>query len=236
MFDVSGWVLPVSKPSSTCFLTLMCLCLIRTRAWWIDLASPSLNTYGTKGVKIKFLARKSNSHLGLEPALEEVLDLEAEHVVQLHPVVPEDTGPHQPPAGDTVQNLSRWGMTFLDQELFSHLRRAFPSKSLLGAFSSRVRRSLAADLILARLYFTLHTCQHLLSYNPARKHILKPPRSKTGNTHLPLVPQAVLSNKLELLVEPGLLERPPGCAEHLGVLHGAAVVRHREAFSRCLKE
>ena len=159
MIDVSGWVLPVSKPSSTCFLTLMCLCLIRTRAWWIDLASPSLNTYGTKGVKIKFLARKSNSHLGLEPALEEVLDLEAEHVVQLHPVVPEDTGPHQPPAGDTVQNLSRWGMTFLDQELFSHLRRAFPSKSLLGAFSSRVSRSLAADLILARLYFTLHTCK-----------------------------------------------------------------------------
>ena len=39
------------------------------------------------------------------------------------------------------------------------LRRAFPSKSLLGAFSSRVRRSLAADLILARLYFTLHTCK-----------------------------------------------------------------------------
>ena len=28
----------------TCFLTRMCLCLIRTRAWWIDLASPSLKT------------------------------------------------------------------------------------------------------------------------------------------------------------------------------------------------
>merc|ERR1739845_335960 len=29
---------------TTCFLTLMCLCLIRTLAWWIDLASPSLKT------------------------------------------------------------------------------------------------------------------------------------------------------------------------------------------------
>ena len=30
--------------NQTCFLTRMCLCLIRTRAWWIDLASPSLKT------------------------------------------------------------------------------------------------------------------------------------------------------------------------------------------------
>ena len=29
----------------TCFLTRMCLCLIRTRAWWMDLASPSLKTW-----------------------------------------------------------------------------------------------------------------------------------------------------------------------------------------------
>ena len=28
----------------TCFLTRMCLCLIKTLAWWMDLASPSLNT------------------------------------------------------------------------------------------------------------------------------------------------------------------------------------------------
>ena len=33
----------------TCFLTLMCLCLIRTRAWWMDLASPSLKTWQVKG-------------------------------------------------------------------------------------------------------------------------------------------------------------------------------------------
>ena len=33
-------------------------------------------------------------HLGLEPPLQEVLDLEAEHVIQLHPVVGEHAGPH----------------------------------------------------------------------------------------------------------------------------------------------
>ena len=31
-------------PAHTCFRTRMCLCLMRTRAWWMDLASPSLNT------------------------------------------------------------------------------------------------------------------------------------------------------------------------------------------------
>ena len=34
-------------PAHTCFRTRMCLCLMRTRAWWMDLASPSLNTCTT---------------------------------------------------------------------------------------------------------------------------------------------------------------------------------------------
>ena len=41
--------------------------------------------------------------------------------------------------------------------LTSLLRRALPSKSLLGDFSSRVRSSLAAERMRARLYLTLHT-------------------------------------------------------------------------------
>ena len=43
--------------------------------------------------------------LRLQPALQEVLDLEAEHVVELHTVVSEDTGPNQPPAGREVKFL-----------------------------------------------------------------------------------------------------------------------------------
>ena len=31
--------------------------------------------------------------LGLQPALQEVLDLEAEHVIELHPVVAQDSSP-----------------------------------------------------------------------------------------------------------------------------------------------
>ena len=49
-------------------------------------------------------------NLCLQPALQEVLDLEAEHVVELHPVVSEDTGPHQPPAGRMLHflNVTCW--------------------------------------------------------------------------------------------------------------------------------
>merc|ERR550519_2718193 len=35
--------------------------------------------------------------------------------------------------------------------------------------------------------------------------------------YLSLVPETVLADKLELLVEPGLLERPPGCRVVLAV-------------------
>merc|ERR1719370_2148543 len=45
---------------TTCFLTLMCLCLIRTLAWWIDLASPRLET------------------LVLQSTLQEIFNLETE--------------------------------------------------------------------------------------------------------------------------------------------------------------
>merc|ERR1719435_628074 len=81
---------------TTCFLTLMCLCLIRTLAWWIDLARPS--------TKSSFILVSSKTPI-----------------------------------------------------LTSLLRRAFPSKSLFWSFSSRVSSSLAADLILARLYLILQT-------------------------------------------------------------------------------
>ena len=40
----------------------------------------------------------------------------------------------------------------------------------------------------------------------------------TWKAHLTLVPQPILSNELELLVEPGLLERPPGRGVVLAVL------------------
>merc|ERR1719499_447421 len=46
--------------------------------------------------------------------------------------------------------------------------------------------------------------------------------------HFSLVPQPVLADELELLVEPGLLEGPPGRGVHLAVLRRApAVVTHR---------
>jgi hypothetical protein len=51
-----------------------------TRAWWINLASPSLKTCTTFIVKTVDLHELA-PHLGLQPALQEVLDLEAEHVV-----------------------------------------------------------------------------------------------------------------------------------------------------------
>ena len=38
-------ILSSTHNSHTCFLTRICLCLIRTLAWWMDLASPSLKTY-----------------------------------------------------------------------------------------------------------------------------------------------------------------------------------------------
>merc|ERR1719233_2438892 len=49
---------------------------------------------------------------------------------------------------------------------------------------------------------------------------------------LPLVPQAVLTNELQLLVQAGLLEGPPGGAVHLGVHHWYSSVNHLIWFLR----
>ena len=89
--------------------------------------------------------------LRLQPALQEVLDLEAENVVKLHSVVAEDASPVQSPL--FIYLLSGQSKTYLT----SLLRSALPSKSLRGFFSSKVSSSRAADLIRARLYFTRHT-------------------------------------------------------------------------------
>ena len=43
-WSIQGTISVRTVVNLTCFLTRMCLCLIRTRAWWIDLASPSLKT------------------------------------------------------------------------------------------------------------------------------------------------------------------------------------------------
>ena len=50
----------------------------------------------------------------------------------------------------------------------------------------------------------------------------------TWKAHLTLVPQPILSNELELLVETSLLKRPPWGGVHLRVLGWAApIVAHR---------
>merc|ERR1719412_849527 len=118
---------------TTCFLTLMCLCLMRTRAWWMDLSSFILSSASTP---VRTRRRSS----------------------------------------------------------------ALPSNSLLGSFSSRVRSSLAAVLILARLYFTLQTSLLFLSPNS--------------------------SDELELLVQPSLLERSPGRGVGLPKVLGNLPVDH----------
>ena len=87
--------------------------------------------------------------LGLQPALQEVLNLETKNVIQLHPIIRQNTGPE-------VACFAYFASNF-ETHLTSLLRRALPSKSLLGFFSSRVSSSRAADLIRARLYFTRQT-------------------------------------------------------------------------------
>merc|ERR1712211_106527 len=102
---------------TTCFLTRMCLCLMRTRAWWR-------------------LGKSKLEHLRLQPALQEVLDLEAENVVKLHSVVAEVSSSR---AADLIR--ARLYFTRHTSRLFlrpyspmsfsSWSRRAF-SKGLLG--------------------------------------------------------------------------------------------------------
>ena len=94
---------------------------------------------------------KKEAYLRLQPALQEVLDLEAENVVKLHSVVAEDASPVKSPLYICLT------MYTSKTHLTSLLRSALPSKSLRGFFSSKVSSSRAADLIRARLYFTRHT-------------------------------------------------------------------------------
>ena len=59
---------------------------------------------------------------------------------------------------------------------------------------------------------------------------------KISMAHLALVPEPILSNELQLLVEASLLERPPWGGVHLGVLGWAAPIvpnrNHDRNFSR----
>merc|ERR1712212_1329747 len=131
---------------TTCFLTLMCLCLIRTLAWWIDLAS-----------------------LSLKSTLQEIFNLKTEHEIELHLGFVQNSNPYEPP--EKSISLEEPFLVFF-----------FKSKQLSGS---------RPDLGQA---------------------VLDPP-------DLPLVPQTVLSNELQLLVQAGLLEGPPRGAVHLGVPH-----------------
>jgi len=58
-------------------------------------------------------------HLGLEPPLQEVLDLEAEHVVELHLVVGEHAGPHlgRGEVAETSNIKTRMKTSFVNKNL-----------------------------------------------------------------------------------------------------------------------
>merc|ERR1719483_1808018 len=134
--------------------------------------------------------------------------------------------------------------------------RAFPSNSLFGSFSSRVRRSLAADLILAKEYLTLRTSLLFLRpYSPrsfnswsklafskdllgveytmgTRPFTILVSFYRDLRGSLVEVNQAilawstVLSEELQLLVQVSLLEGPSWGGVHLRVHHGHASVHH----------
>merc|ERR550525_1422966 len=110
------------------------------------------------------LGKSKLEHLRLQPALQEVLDLEAENVVKLHSVVTEDASPDEPP-------------------------------------EERVTLKEPAGVLLLQ-------SEQLTSGGPDQgQAVLHAP-------HLALVPQTVLADELELLVETGLLEGPPWGGVH----------------------
>ena len=118
----------------------------------------------------------NEAYLGLEATLQEILDLEAENVIELHLALVQDTDPDQTPE-ECVTLEQPLGVLLLEGEEDSgggpHLGQG----------------------------------------------VLDPP-------DLPLVPQTVLSNELQLLVETGLLEGPPGGGVGLGVDLWDAAVNH----------
>merc|ERR1719150_1113111 len=133
----------------------------------MDLASPGV---------VDGLGQPELEHLGLQPPLQEVLDLEAQHVVELHAGLVQHT--------DTDQ-ATQQGVTF--EKTFGVL--LLQSEQFPGG---------RTDLGEA---------------------VLDPP-------YLPLVPEPVLSNELELLVKASLLERSPGCGVVLAVLSRDSMVHH----------
>jgi len=129
---------------------------------------------------------RTKDDLGLQPALQEVLNLETKNVIQLHPVIRQNTSPDKPPE-EGIALKEPLGVLLLESE-------------------------------------------QLTSSGPDQgQAVLHAP-------DLTLVPQTVLSNELQLLVETSLLERPPWGRVHLGVLGWAAPIvaegHHPYYFSR----
>ncbi len=125
------------------------------------------------------LGQPQLEHLGLEAALQEVLHLEAQHVIELHAALIEDSDADEAPE-EGVSLEEPLGVPLLQGE------------ELPGGL---------ADL---------------------GEGELDPP-------DLALVPEPVLPDELELLVEAGLLVGPARGRVDLGVDGGDAVVHHRGA-------
>merc|ERR1711862_828817 len=63
---------------TTCFLTLMCLCLINSSV-------------------VNGLSKPELENLSLQPALQEIFDLKTEHEIKLHLGFIQDSNPDEPP-------------------------------------------------------------------------------------------------------------------------------------------
>ena len=99
------------------------------------------------------LGQSQLEHLGLQSPLEEILWFEGQNVVKL------EMGFFIFLTDSAGQRRFTFILSSARTPVLTRRRsKAFPSNNLLGSFSSRVRRSLAADLILARVYLTLQTC------------------------------------------------------------------------------
>ena len=118
----------------------------------------------------------SPTYLGLQTSLQEILDFQAENVIQLHLALIQHSDPHQTPEQSVALEQSP-GVLLLQGE------------EVPGG---------GPDL---------------------GQGVLHPP-------HLSLVPQPILANELQLLVETSLLEGPPGGGVGLGVDLGDVPVNH----------
>ena len=125
-----------------------------------------------------------DTDLGLKTTLQEVLNLEAEHVVELHLALVEDTDPDQ-------------------------------------ATQQRVALEQPLGVLLLEGEEDPGGGPHL------GEAVLDAP-------HLPLVPQPVLSDQLQLLVQPSLLEGSPRSGVVFRVHHRYSAVNHLDGFKRLL--